>query len=88
MSRKAAFDLAAVLPGIPAAVAWPDARVAVWPYPAELSVMLLVFLAALGSPERSERAFRLLRWMTGRPRTAPPARPPPTPLSRTGPSTR
>jgi hypothetical protein len=43
----------------------------------ELAVALTVFGTALfGSRELSERAFRLLRWISNRPEPRPPWRPP------------
>ncbi|GAA2427903.1 hypothetical protein GCM10010191_46030 [Actinomadura vinacea] len=69
--RKASFGLAATLLAVPAAVAFLDPGLAAILFTAELAVVLLILTAAVFSPRTtSERAFRLLRWMTGNPEPA------------------
>lgn len=70
---EARFGLAATLLGVPTAVALLDPAIAVVLFTAELAVVVVAFLTALFAPEAvSERAFRLLRWMTGNPEPAHP----------------
>lgn len=71
---RARFGLAATLLAVPTAVAFLDLRLAVILFSAEVTVVLIILLTALfGSGTVSERAFRLLRWMTGNPEPAHPA---------------
>lgn len=75
--RKASFGLAATLLAAPAVVMLLNPELAVVLYAAECAVMLLMLLTAVFAPDPvCERAFRLLRWMTGRPEPAPPLVPP------------
>lgn len=68
LQRKASFGLAATLLAVPGAVVLLDSRLAAMLFTAELTVVLLVLTAAVFGPcTTSERAFRLLRWMTGTP---------------------
>ncbi|MFG2311770.1 hypothetical protein ACGFS9_24355 [Streptomyces sp. NPDC048566] len=65
---RAPFGLAATILAIPAAVSMLAPDLAVILYTAELAVLLLAFATAVWGPDTtSNRAFRLLRWMTGRP---------------------
>jgi hypothetical protein len=66
--QAASFGIAATIVVIPGGVALLDTGLAAVLYTAELVLLLIVFLTALFAPARvSERAFRLLRWMTGNP---------------------
>ncbi|OKI52991.1 hypothetical protein [Streptomyces sp. MJM1172] len=70
---RAPFGLAATILAIPAAVSLIDPAPAVLLYSAELGVLLLAFATAVWAPApASDRAFRLLRWMTGKPEPAAP----------------
>ncbi|TYB48239.1 hypothetical protein [Actinomadura chibensis] len=67
-SRGASFGLAATILAVPTGVAliYPDLAAIL--ASAELTLLLVILLAAVFAPDTiSERAFRLLRWMTGRP---------------------
>ncbi|MFI0425119.1 hypothetical protein [Spongiactinospora sp. 9N601] len=72
---------AAAAVGTPA-VAWlADPRLGILVTGSILALAAVVVLAALfGSREVSERAFRLLRWISGRAEPRPPATPPPPSL--------
>ena len=67
--RRPSFGLAATLLGVPGAVVFLSPVLALVLFTAEFTVFLLVLAAAVFSPNEvvSERAFRLLRWMTGNP---------------------
>ncbi|RFS82160.1 hypothetical protein D0T12_28380 [Actinomadura spongiicola] len=81
--RRASFGLAATLLAVPVAVMLLNPRLAVVLYVAEFAVMLLMLLTAVYAPYPvCERAFRLLRWMTGQPEPAPPTVPSPRPAPR------
>ncbi|RBQ16525.1 hypothetical protein DP939_29855 [Spongiactinospora rosea] len=78
---------AAVL-GAPAAAWLADPRLGVLVSGAGLALVVIIALAALfGSHRISERAFRLLRWITGRaePRAPAPRKPASPPSGPAGP---
>jgi hypothetical protein len=76
LHRKASFGLATSLLSVPGAVAFLNPGLAVFLFTAELTIVLLVLAAAVFSPRTtSERAFRLLRWMTDKPEPDPPSNP-------------
>ncbi|WUI02828.1 hypothetical protein OHR68_13800 [Spirillospora sp. NBC_00431] len=80
--RRASFGLAATLLAVPAVVMLLNPGLAVVLYSAECSVVLLVLLTAVFGPDpMCERAFRLLRWMTGQPEPTPPDAPASAPTS-------
>ncbi|WP_141578776.1 hypothetical protein [Actinomadura sp. WMMA1423] len=91
-TRRGSFGLAATLLAVPTVVMLLDPGLAVVLYAAECAVMLLMLLTAVFAPDPvCERAFRLLRWMTGQPEPAPPAAPsaaPPNPADASVPSPR
>ncbi|WP_067451822.1 hypothetical protein [Actinomadura macra] len=77
-SRRPPFGLAATILAIPSGVAFINPDLAVILASAELALLLTVLLTAVFAPGTvSERAFRLLRWMTGHPE----------PTQHTGPGT-
>lgn len=72
-ARRGSFGLAATLLAIPTVVMLLDPGLAAVLYAAECAVTILMLLTAVFAPASvSERAFRLLRWMTGQPEPAPP----------------
>lgn len=67
-SRGVPFGLATTILAVPTGVALINPALAAILASAELALLLTVLLTAVYAPELiSERAFRLLRWMTGRP---------------------
>jgi hypothetical protein len=64
------FGLAATLVAIPGSVAVFNTVLAAVLYSAEVMLLLAVMCTAVFIESASERAFRLLRWMTGRPEPA------------------
>lgn len=74
--RRASFGLAATIVAIPTGVALASPTLAAVLASAELTLLLTVLLAAVFAPATiSERAFRLLRWMTGQPEPGQPTDP-------------
>ncbi|QXJ22696.1 hypothetical protein AGRA3207_003744 [Actinomadura graeca] len=72
--RGVSFGLAATILAIPTGIAFINPDLAVVLASAELALMLTVLVTAVFAPRTvSERAFRLLRWMTGHPEPARPA---------------
>jgi hypothetical protein len=66
--RGASFGLAATLLANPGVVALLAPGLAAALFTAEFTLILLVMTASVFSPRTtSDRAFRLLRWMTGHP---------------------
>lgn len=67
-SRGVSFGLATTILAVPTGVALINPALAAILASAELTLLLTVLLTAVFAPDPiSERAFRLLRWMTGRP---------------------
>ena len=66
--RRVSFGLATTVLAVPTGVALIAPGLAAVLASAELTLLLIVLFAAVFAPDpTSERAFRLLRWMTGRP---------------------
>lgn len=75
-SRRASFGLATTIVAAPTAIALANPTLATVLASAELTLLLTVLLTAVFAPNTiSERAFRLLRWMTGRPEPGQPTDP-------------
>lgn len=69
--RGVSFGLATTILAVPTGVALINPDLAAVLASAELILLLTVLLTAVFAPDSvSERAFRLLRWMTGRPEPA------------------
>lgn len=67
-NRGVSFGLATTILAVPTGVALINPALAAILASAELTLLLTVLLTAVfASDPTSERAFRLLRWMTGRP---------------------
>lgn len=72
-ARHVSFGLAATIVVIPTGVALASPVLAAALASAELALLLTILLTAVFAPtDTSERAFRLLRWMTGHPEPDPP----------------
>lgn len=66
--RGTSFGLAATILAVPTGIALINPNLAAILASAELALLLTILLTAVFAPAPiSERAFRLLSWMTGRP---------------------
>jgi hypothetical protein len=73
-NTRTSFGLATTL-AIPTAVVFLNPDLAAILYTAELAALLLTYTTAIWAPTpTSERAFRLLRWMSGKPEPTHPTR--------------
>lgn len=74
--RRVSFGLATTIVATPPGIAFASPTLAAVLASAELALLLTVLLTAVFAPATpSERAFRLLRWMTGRPEPDQPTAP-------------
>lgn len=74
--RRVSFGLATTIVAVPTGIALANPMLATVLASAELALLLTVLLTAVFAPAAiSERAFRLLRWMTGRPEPDQPTDP-------------